>query len=480
MSEPRLHLKSKLSRLAATAGLLAALSPLSSAQDLQRLQNLLASMPAGSWAQASTGNLSSAFPTGSVAVDYAPYTNPGLIVTAWSSYAWDSARGDLLLFGGGHANYAGNEMYAWQASTGAWVRQSLPSQIDSQGYIPDNSAPQSSHTYDNNQYLAVNNRFIDFGGAAFPTGGQNTALVNGQIVATGPWLWNPTLADPNKVGGTTGSGYDPISLGGNMWANRANQVTGTSPLNFINSTAAARVEAGKDVVYITADPYQSGWPQLYRYTVGNLTLGQSDKWELVGLNSFSAPGFKGAGGIDSTNNLFVRSASYTGYDFDLMVWDLNGASASNLKVNTAVRLVYADGTPFTLTADYGLDYDAADGRFYAWDGKEFGVVYSFAAAKDSNGQLLSQWTVSRQTAATAAAPQGNFATGVTGKWQYIPQLNAFLALDEYRADGDAEVWLYKTALATAVPEPSRLLLTFCGIGIVGLTIRRKSRRPSAI
>src|SRR3546814_7387161 len=41
---------------------------------------------------------------------------PDAVVGAWSSMAWDSARGDLIFWGGGHANYPGNEIYLWHRS----------------------------------------------------------------------------------------------------------------------------------------------------------------------------------------------------------------------------------------------------------------------------------------------------------------------------------------------------------------------------
>lgn len=440
--------------------------------DLQRLQDLLAPLPAGSWVKANTGAFSSAFPRGSVAVDYAPYTNPAFIVPAWSSFAWDSTRGDLLLFGGGHANYAGNEVYVWSGASGTWHLGSLPSQLDAQGYIPDNSAPMSAHTYDNNQYLPVNDRFLDMGGAAFPGGGAGVAIVGGQLVVTGPWLWNPALADGTKVGGTSGSGYDPITPGGNMWVNRQGQWTGSAPNTFINSTAAYRTEAGKDVVYITADPFQSGWPQLYRYTVGNLQLGQQDSWEMVGYNSFQGPGFKGAGGIDLVHNLFVRSTVYSGYDTDLLVWNLTGASGASPAASTSVRLIFADGTPFSMNAEYGIDFDAATGLFYMWDGNEQGTVYIFGAQTDPNGAVLPEWTIYRKTASSASNPQGSFVTGVLGKWKYVAQLDAFVALDEYR-NGDAEVWLYKADVLGAVPEVSSGILLLAGLLVIFILTRRQ-------
>src|SRR3546814_4381105 len=51
------------------------------------------------------------------------------VVGAWSSMAWDSARGDLIFWGGGHANYPGNEIYLWHSSTLEWERASLPSEV---------------------------------------------------------------------------------------------------------------------------------------------------------------------------------------------------------------------------------------------------------------------------------------------------------------------------------------------------------------
>lgn len=447
--------------------------------DLQRLQDLLAPLPAGSWVQANTNLFSSAFPQGSVAVDFAPYTNPALIVPAWSSFAWDSNRGNLLLFGGGHANYAGNEVYVWNGASGAWTLGSLPSRINAQGYIPDNSAPMSAHTYDNNQFLPVNDRFLDIGGAAFPGGGAGVALVNGQVAVTGPWLWNPALANSALVGGSSGSGYDAGSVGGNMWTNRQNQGSATAPNTFINGTSAYRTEGGQDVVYITADPYQSGWPQLYRYAVGNLQLGQQDSWALVGTNSYQGAGFKGVGAIDQQHNLFVRTIAYPGRADDLLVWDLTNAGNAAPAASLSVSLAFADGTPFAMNSEYGLDYDQSTGLFYAWDGgAEQGAVYAFAAQTDANGKPLSQWTVVRQAATSAAKPQGNFVTGVLGKWQYVQQLDAFVALDEYR-NGDAQVWLYKAGPLAAVPEAGRAQLLLAGLALVLLAVRRGRRGRQA-
>ena len=55
-------------------------------------------------------------------------SSPSRIIAAWSSFAWDPNRGDLWLYGGGHANSSGNDVYRWRGTTRSWERASLPSE----------------------------------------------------------------------------------------------------------------------------------------------------------------------------------------------------------------------------------------------------------------------------------------------------------------------------------------------------------------
>ena len=158
------------------------------ASSFERLSSLLAATPEGGWVKASTNFYSDAWPTGADAV---PGGWPGAVVRAWSSFGWDSSRGDLMLWGGGHANYVGNEMYVWDGATGAWGRGSIPSRTDSQGMVIGGTAPQSAHTYDNNIYLPVNDMFLTFGGAASGSGSFFRTTDGGEIRRAGPYLWDP-------------------------------------------------------------------------------------------------------------------------------------------------------------------------------------------------------------------------------------------------------------------------------------------------
>lgn len=443
------------------------------AADLSYLQGLLASTPEGGWVQVNTNKFSDAWP--STLDGGVPNSDPAAIVHAWSSFAWDSARGDLLLFGGGHANYAGNEMYVWQGSDGAWTRGSLPSRMERYGstatyFTVDNAAPQSAHTYDNNIYLPVNDMFVTFGGAAFNSGsGFVVKGTDGAPVPAGPWMWDPQKADPNKVGGTDGSGYLPSSTGGMMWSNQYGKWVGDPGSSYLEGTTAYRQENGRDVIYVTGAG-GGGWPSLFRYEVGNVRNGEIGSFEKVAV-AWNAPSFQSASTIDSTNGLFIRTTSVPGFQSGFGVWDLAKSNMANPDANRdiAIKLVSEDGSAFVMNVDFGIDFDSKNGKILMWDGRDAGTTWETEATYDNAGNLLTTWTVHKRISMTASQPDGSFQTGVLGKWHYVADLNAFVALDEYSSvTADAAVWLYKPFDVTPVPEPSNWVMLLVGLGVLSL------------
>ncbi len=93
-----------------------------------------------------------------------------------SSGAYDSARNRFLLWGGGHNDYAGNEIYAFDLNTLAWRRETEPalytdpkSTVEAAGYYPDANGdvdlqqPRSRHTYDSLQYVPPLDSLCAFG-----------------------------------------------------------------------------------------------------------------------------------------------------------------------------------------------------------------------------------------------------------------------------------------------------------------------------
>lgn len=464
----RMTFSRSLLTVAVTGSLVA---PVQSADNLAYLKCLLDQTPPGGWVKASTTTFSSAWASPSQGgVPDTGYSSPSAVVTAWSSMGWDSKRSKLILWGGGHAIYYGNEVYLWQGNTSTWTRGSLPTRIEAYAghYLTvDNITPQSSHTYDNNLYVPINDRFVTFGGAAFNTGNRFVNRdASGALTLAGPWMWNPASADPNKVGGADGSGYLAATSGGQMWSNQRGNWTGAGDVySHVATHTAYRTENRKDVIYVTGDGHGSGFQPLFRYELGNIAAGQPGTFHLIGL-SYYAPTYQGAAVMDTKNNLYIHTSASGSFQ-GLGVWNVSvlpnvngiktdcseGSQQSDrCLIDQYVTLSEANGTVVPVNTSHGIGFDSSSGKIYLWDGRNQNTVWETQAEYLSNGSLSSRWTVIPRVSTTIAQPRGGFQTGVLGKWHYVAELRAFIALDEYDAGTrDAPVWLYKPFSARVTP-----------------------------
>jgi hypothetical protein len=390
--------------------------------------------------------------------------SPASIILAWGSMAWDSNRGDLIFFGGGHANYAGNDIYRWRASTLKWERASLPSAVTriSGGLYTAidgvDNAPISSHTYDSNEFLPVVDRFVTFGGAAYQTGG-GFQRPDGSL--TGPYFWDPSKADANKVGGSTGSQVDQTIAGGNMWQNRDNRVS----IPTTNNAFAYTNENGKDVLFI------QGGNTLLKYTVNDLNDPSSDSYEVVG-QAFQTFSGKGAGAYSPFDNMFVRSSGGT-QDFNIwLLDDLTGQAVKNINIKPS-DIQGGEGFDFTKLGDYGIDFDPVRDRFVLWGGGA--DVWALIPGDDPSA--ATGWEMKLLTDSFGSgdgfpnlADIGAF-TGVLGKWKYSKELDAFLGVVD-PINGD--VWAYKPNdwQPSIVPIPGAFYLFFAGLTLL---IAKKTR-----
>jgi hypothetical protein len=136
------------------------------------------------------------------------------IPVEWSSAVYDSLRRRYVLFGGGHNDYAGNELYAIQldANPAAVKRLSVPSNPDNNcGPANSDGTPASRHTYSGIVYMANDDRMFLNGGAEWCSHG-------GLICDT--WTLDMNRLDPAL---TTGSG------GTSGWTNHTSSHTGPDP-----------------------------------------------------------------------------------------------------------------------------------------------------------------------------------------------------------------------------------------------------------
>jgi len=137
---------------------------------------------------------------------YSPY-----LVQAWNGGTVDTARNRLLVWGGGHADYWGNEMYALDLASLTIGRITDPSVHTAAATctpaLPDGT-PTSRHTYDALTYIAHADRFFASNGSLSPCGfGQSDTWT--YDFGAGTWQLM-TTSNPTQAYGTM-SVYDPLT-----------------------------------------------------------------------------------------------------------------------------------------------------------------------------------------------------------------------------------------------------------------------------
>jgi hypothetical protein len=433
------------------------------------LLDLVNAAPANSWIQANLNTFLSIWAPSDLIAGLGGPGSPTAVIRCWSSFAWDSARSRLILYGGGHANYDGNEVYIFDGQTRQWSLAFHASDVveyddASSEYVTVDGplhSPVSAHTYDNNAYLQVLDRFITFGGAAAHTGGPYMVHGDGADRFAGPYMLDLTLAGQGMVGGVTGSNVKrgtTVGLnlpGANAWSLRDYFKDHPAAANLfptrshLSCGSAYRVEGGKDVIY----KYTYFNSALWRYQFNDADY-RNDTVTQVGASDLSTTQWDSTCALDTDNDIFLalgESPSDVLHGYDLKLY--SGSPIGNFRVGNS-------GLTGTAAAEFladparkihGIDYDAINHRFVAWS--EGGKVY---AIQHGGGALTANWIVTKLNDGTApvgsrpktraeldAEPIGIYSksdTGTNGKWKWASDLNAFVALQHcYHGN----VWIYK-------------------------------------
>ncbi len=390
----------------------------------------------------------------------APYP-PSKIIQPWSGFAWDSNRGDVILYGGGHANYPGNDVYRWHSSTLQWERASLPSEIHFDPVAGTlaidgvNAAPASSHTYDNNTFLPIADRFVAWGGAVYGFGGPYQRVSETDPTkprSVGPYLFDPSKADGNKVGGTTGSHVmrvapHPEIVGGQMWENRdiyLHLAGQPLPLYYTSGCAITEAEGGHDVVYVAADINLN----LYRYQLTDIANPTLDQIAVVGRYAVSPAAGQVTCGYDPGQKVFVHTGTNA---VPFFFWDLTKAGPANAEQQVQVDPTIAAfqswlSSQSLAIQNCALKFDPVRGRFPIWCGA--GAIWELAPP--TSGNTATGWSISQSPAPQTISPPGDTGgTGVLGKFRYAPYYDVFVGLE---GPNDGNIWIYKP-LGWVQPNP---------------------------
>jgi hypothetical protein len=323
--------------------------------------DIFSDMRPGEWKEIPDSKLEAVKP------DPVPPGNTGVkaVMDAWSGGAFDTRRDRLIVWGGGHSDYAGNEVYVFDIASLKWARLTDPSAdvggSESSGAYPDGK-PRSRHTYNGIAYVASLDRFCAFGGGGlYPSGQVGTERVDCFDFGTKAW---ERKADALAAGTGEMAVYDAAS--GQVWL----QGTGNAD-------------------YLTRwDPAADRWTRHARSGLGFLDYYYTGA---VGMGKLLALG-RG----------------------DLLVWDL-------AKPDSAPEKAPTTGDTAILAADNpGFVFDTANRKFAAWSGGR--EVYLL----DPVARKWQRVPLAPGSLATPTAANGN---GTFGRFQYIPSRNAFIAVN---------------------------------------------------
>jgi ferric-dicitrate binding protein FerR (iron transport regulator) len=266
-----------------------------------------------SWLAVPGTALEKVFPDKTKFPDIQGSMGSGGVIGAWSGGAFDSRRNRLVLWGGGYTDYRGNELYAFDVETMAWMRLTEPNPKPNLNNDANaDGTPNGRATYNGLAYVAHADRFFALGGAV---------AGNGFAVCNRPWLFD---FDSGKWTRRAPSGAHPPTGHGN---------------------ACAYDPATKKIWWAEA----SG---LYSYEF------DADRWTRHGDDRY----YYLTGAIDPKRGLWVLVG-----EGEVIAIDLRTATPTRQAWKTS------GGDALVKKSNPGLDYDSVRERITGWAG---GAVYT--------------------------------------------------------------------------------------------------------
>lgn len=354
------------------------------------LEQAIAELPGDTWFEAPNTPMRPLCPAG---IDGCPN-----IINAWSGGAWDDVHRRMLVFGGGHGDYAGNELFAFDVGTMQWSLLSPASDPSQRSTDPlPDGKPVSRHSYNGLQFVPHANRFWAHGGSRWQDG-SGTNITWSFEAETANWTDRQPTGDGVSFAGccSESSVYDPVT----------------------------RLIFDKDNNYLRIYDFDAntwtriedlGYPPLWpRYAVAHEPTAALDQkrrnvWFIGGNVQLV---------YDADARMVVTDAWVTsgGDPFD---------NATDIGGHTEQRFQSGGGEVIAAQAP-GLDYDPTSDTLVAFIG----------GAVDVLDLATRSW--SRGTASGAPELTMN-SRGTYGRWRYIARLNAFILVN----DVDQNVYFYK-------------------------------------
>ena len=304
------------------------------------------------------------------------------VIAAWSGGIADEARNRLILWGGGHNDYYGNEIYSLDLNTLKLTRLNNPSSPNSYRNEKcmealSDGRPNSRHTYGGLAYIKHADRMFVFGGslACGPGNGANDT-------------WTLDLAT------LTWRRMDPVTIAGG----------GRPPNDLLNSSSD--YDPNTQLVFL--HDRSTLWS--YSYDTNTYTR-RADYGIGLGANSVIDPkrklfftiGSKDPG-LGSGPGMFVVSIA-TGSNYAVQDWSAQVSGCDS----------------FMSSESIGLAYDSSQDRIIGW-------------ANDGSGNVVHIFKPETKSCATQTVAGGPTVApgvrGVFGRFRYFPALNLFALVSD--------------------------------------------------
>lgn len=307
---------------------------------------------------------------GGVTYDFAFYCR--YVTAAWSGGALDTRRNRLYMWGGGHHDYYGNELYAFDLNALQMLRLTDPATPLADPYvIPppselspfDGTQPNARHTYDGMEYMPNADRVWAFSGSLAGVGYSDNRT----------WIY-----DPNT----------------NAW--RGVSPAGSIPLGNVAIVSAYDPETGKIFLH-DRDGFYS-----YEYDAagGRYTQLKRDGYLDITMTAV----------IDPVRRKFIIIGDGKQYFYDI------GPQSTY----TRQILATTGATEAVNLHAPGLAYDSKRDKIVAWGGGD--RIYTLDLQ-------TREWHATDFAGGPAATQNGTY-----GRWQYVPNLDLFVSYNTYNTN----------------------------------------------
>jgi hypothetical protein len=353
----------------------------------------LANLPKGRWTEIPDSKLSSVYPVNSPT----PFKGSPMVMLAWNGGAFDAEANHLYVWGGGHEDYGGNEVYRFNVEAFRWERLIDPSPVKEwiaagtirQAYAVMADGPTALHTYSDLVWVPSTKRFIIGGAFTYRAAGGPTSF----------WQFDPAARKWERLPAPI-PGAMPAYLPNGLIAKFGDEISMYDPV--AHKVVKRFPNAFYTVTgFFSPAGYGDGW---------HLQVGR--QWHNIGLTDLRDPGAPKQRGFTLTPEAFAALGSH-------------GRTYPLIPTSGQAPVPPKEGMGL-----FGVAWSAVAKKFALWKGAR--EVWTFDPVTLTFERLPN-------LDGPTPIPHNPPTQGVYGRWAYMPKFDAFVGVD----NPSGNVWLYR-------------------------------------